>query len=587
MREIGRGDATIHMHILRLVCILALATACGPSSTRRRPSSRLPPVIAVVDADGKPVADALVTAHVGSALIPVVTVRSSADGSVVLSLPPRTTAVSAASKAGYAWLTDMSTAPRRIVLSNDCRVVKGRFVPPTDSSGERTLLHATLLAQSFATFTMAPDPRGEFSACVPQGEYVAVSRGDRISIPAGFRTSDDSELIVTSFSRKEIEKPAKIQTPPVSIAMLADAISDEVRVVGIGESNHGTSEFLALRGQLMFSLTKRTHPVVLMLEAGVGETFALDDFVLGKPVDVEAAVDALGYWMWNTREFISMLQEIRTYNASALPDAKIRVLGFDVQDTVAATDTLLASLTLSASEKAVLARLREDRGRAAAALLGDDRTLLSSVLERSQRQVPGPDLSAADTRVILAGLALQMRIEALRGDLLGSVRMRDLGMAVVIAAVLSLSPQSRVVALAHNSHLARESSMSVKTLGQHMAESLGRAYFPIGLYSLEGEAWAWNPGGTKREAVKLSPSPLHSLESAVARPNDVVIVPFTEAPRQLLRWLESPRFVREFGAQYSDTEADYTLRKLPLAFDAVVVVSRGSATTQVGASAQN
>jgi erythromycin esterase-like protein len=160
-------------------------------------------------------------------------------------------------------------------------------------------------------------------------------------------------------------------------------------------------------------------------------------------------------------------------------------------------------------------------------------------------------------------------------------------MAEMVTLTLKLSPASRVIALAHNGHVAREPTMTITTMGQHLGRGLGSEYFAVGLFSFSGEAWAWNPAGTVREANKLSPAPAFLLEDVVLDQDGdtAAFVPLTNAPPALATWLKTPRFVREFGAQSSGDDKDLLLRNIPQAFDGVIVVKTGTATTPLPALA--
>ena len=50
----------------------------------------------------------------------------------------------------------------------------------------------------------------------------------------------------------------------------------------------------------------------------------IDDYVLGADIDVAKAVSALRFWTTDVHEFLAFLANVRSYNAVAAPDVKVR-----------------------------------------------------------------------------------------------------------------------------------------------------------------------------------------------------------------------------------------------------------------------
>lgn len=81
------------------------------------------------------------------------------------------------------------------------------------------------------------------------------------------------------------------------------------------------------------------------------------------------------------------------------------------------------------------------------------------------------------------------------------------------------------------------------------------------------------------------PAPLHTLEATLTRssPDRTMFVHLKASPTALQAWMALPRYVREFGAQAGGDASDFVVRSIARAFDAVIVLPRGHATTPLPA----
>lgn len=112
------------------------------------------------------------------------------------------------------------------------------------------------------------------------------------------------------------------------------------RVLGLGESTHGTGEFFRLKHRLVERLVRREGFRVFALEANVLTAARLDAWVQGGPGTVEQAMAGL-FTVWHTEEVRDLLAGLREYNRTH-PGDPVRVAGFDMQDHRTPADTLRA-----------------------------------------------------------------------------------------------------------------------------------------------------------------------------------------------------------------------------------------------------
>ena len=105
----------------------------------------------------------------------------------------------------------------------------------------------------------------------------------------------------------------------------------QARIVALGESTHGTSEFFKLKHQVFKYLVDQLDFRVFALEDNVLACERVNQYVLGKlDVDTEEAMSQL-FAVWYTEEMKSLIRWIKERNI-AHPEDPVYFAGFDMQD---------------------------------------------------------------------------------------------------------------------------------------------------------------------------------------------------------------------------------------------------------------
>ncbi len=109
-----------------------------------------------------------------------------------------------------------------------------------------------------------------------------------------------------------------------------------VRLVGLGESTHGTREFFTLKHRLLEFLVAEMGVTTLLIEASYPASLAVNDYVVRGRGDPNEALSSLGFWMYDTEEMTSLIEWLREYNRRVPEAQKVSFLGFDFQHAGAA-----------------------------------------------------------------------------------------------------------------------------------------------------------------------------------------------------------------------------------------------------------
>jgi erythromycin esterase-like protein len=493
---------------------------------------------------------------------------SDRDGVYGVNLPAGTYVVTAASDSGWVMLAEASVGDKApdLFLRRECRQVRAAVSPDV---GDSVVAFTRLSEQSGDTFLGTPR-RGRLTICLPDAAFAVDTSGALRSTRIPLDTRESSTVRISAHLRSSVERAyAGAEIPRRNLASFATAAATGTTLVGIGEANHGSRAFLEVRLALSLELARSHGFNAILLEAGFGEVMALDDYVHGKDIDVARAVQELGYWMWDTEDFHAVLRALRSYNEAAAPDARVSLMGIDVQDSSAVVTAILKDerLPLSEHERRMIQPLAESRARGASKLSKDELERLLGLLD----EIQGGTRTHAQPTTPLAARALRYRVNAVTADLAESARVRDLGMADMAAEILRTGAATKAIIWAHNAHVGREAAYGIPMMGSHLASTLGDRYFPVALLAGNGEARAWDARGEIGVIPHQLPRlPAHYVEGALeAKAGDQPVFVLFDDSAAFTTWLAVPRYVREFGAAIEDQPR---LRDMLTAFRAVAFV---------------
>lgn len=283
-----------------------------------------------------------------------------------------------------------------------------------------------------------------------------------------------------------------------------DAIVGDARVVGLGESTHGTRDFFQLKHRLLAHLVESKGFRLFALEANQVAVRRANAWVLGGPGSVRDAMRGF-FTVWVTEEVAALLEWMRAYN-TAHPDAPVQIAGYDMQDQRTPVDSLAAFLgRRDAGFLPRFTNLTHDY-RAQGGFytpqvadgtrlrwLGEADTLLQETTRRGPQWLAASRTRAdsIDVEWALQGAALYRQAAFLNSVAYNPAR--DSLMAVNIGWLIErLHPGARVVVWAHDSHVSvggdpARSYNGGTQMGAVLRRLHGTGYRAFGLLAAAGE----------------------------------------------------------------------------------------------------
>ena len=406
-----------------------------------------------------PTTGSIVVATDLATLEEVAATRVNAQGAFTLDIFPKKGSLTVTNPRESQQVPRISDNTLEIQLSSDCEPLTGVIDLEGELPKNFDLIRFARIGNSVdAIFAAAVDKQRRFSACLPRAVY-------QIFLPPEFA---ERTIVATvpargvlhiraSTRRFATMPPSKsLEIHPTLRDAFVDTLPDYIQVLALGEANHGAGEFTMERARLMVALAQKRGFTTVLIELGFAETFALDSYVRGASSDINAAIEHTGYWIWNTEEFRSALDEFRNHNARADPGHQIRIIGFDMQKTAGALDFILETgADISPEEVALLGQLRDKNGAAWTKFSPDDKHTALRLLERLANGPRQRGVTSESTRRALCARSLLLRLNFLEAQgFWNREQARDHAMAQLVLEVLEAEAGSRATLWAHLNRIA-------------------------------------------------------------------------------------------------------------------------------------
>ncbi|MDD8026642.1 MAG: erythromycin esterase family protein [Acidobacteriota bacterium] len=348
------------------------------------------------------------------------------------------------------------------------------------------------------------------------------------------------------------------------LAFLETALAGR-RIVALGESSHGVSEFGTAKTRLVRYLHENLGYDVIAFESSLFECWAADREAAGRAAETTLR-DAL-FGVWHNRETLELFEYIRATKAT---DRPLILAGFDVQISSArgiAERPRMLREAIGRVDPAYAAEV-ERRDREFVARYDDPDWMTPNAasfrifyanlawwLNARAKALAAAHPEAPELPAVLRRTALSMDAFILEQARTGSARTnaREAGMAENAAALArEIYPDRKIILWGHNFHIGRspalESAASIATMGARLARVFGDAYYAAGLFAGRGEA-CWND----RTPYALTPLRDNSLEAVLSAAGAGALFLDLDgtAPSALASWTESLIPAKDWG--YWDT----------------------------------
>lgn len=256
-----------------------------------------------------------------------------------------------------------------------------------------------------------------------------------------------------------------------------DSVFENSRLIGLGESTHGTSEFTSIRGDLFKYLVENHQYSIFFLEADYNACSRVNRYIHGADDDAKEALLEVRLWPWLTQELVTFIEWMRTYNQNH--DNILEFVGCDMQLIVDDREELIRWFATDSNYQDFASRLPDlDFDENDSALLNSKKREWSEFSDDFSRSFP-------DEEPLLLATVSQWFEEATSKSYRGNFR--DSCMSQNMVHYLQSRPESKGIYFAHNGHVGKISNQfgsdqpTFKRAGHFLEAQLNNAYFAIAM----------------------------------------------------------------------------------------------------------
>ena len=382
---------------------------------------------------------------------------------------------------------------------------------------------------------------------------------------------------------------------------LKDILKD-VRVVGLGESTHGTSEFFKIKHRLLEFLVKEMNYTGFALEAPYFACQPINEYILSGKGDLYTALTGQGYVVWDTEEMVEMIKWMRDYNQNVSADKQVKFYGVDLGYQEIGRKEVLNYLQKVAPEM-------KDRTDSIFKILAEEElkwpTLKDSIYEKRMLQVYPvlqnllDDLtfnkntlvkksSSSEFEKVLQNLKvirqyILANTSALYPPFVDGTVIRSLSMAENLIYIMDQAgSESKIVVWEHNVHIAKYLRETIY-LGSQLRKKFGESYYAISLELNDGSYQSRTILPDKRlgdlKEIIIKPASESSWPRYLSNSNiGNMFLDFrgTSIPSNVRDWINSPQII--FSAGWVDSEGAYPELELGKSYDGMIFIQTTSPT---------
>lgn len=401
-----------------------------------------------------------------------------------------------------------------------------------------------------------------------------------------------------------------------SLASLVERVSG-ARIVLLGESTHGTSEFYRLRARITQALVAEHGFDFVAVEGDWPDAARVDDWVRGAPAPTTTfpftPFDRFPQWMWRNEEVRSFATWLRRRNEVLPWERRVAFHGLDLYSMYTSIGIVLRYLSEIDPAAAVRARKRygrlqpstrdeseellPPRERLDQAEDGVLVTLREMLARRLEYVAHGPAQFFDATQNARVVAAADRYYRAVYRGSAESWNLRDSHMFDTLRMLLAhYGPRSRGIVWAHNTHVGDARATEMKQRREHNIGQLTRQAFGddvrlVGFVTHHGTVAAADDWDEPMRVHAVRPGHPESYERVL---HGAKIPAFSLALREPVRAavrdeLLPGRLLRAIGVVYrpqTELASHYLEAVLPDQFDEVVFVDETHAVTPLAAIPQ-
>lgn len=342
------------------------------------------------------------------------------------------------------------------------------------------------------------------------------------------------------------------------------------RVVGLGETTHGTHEIFTMKHRLIKYLVEEKGFNIIAFESNKPETKLLNDYIQGGNGNPSELLKGLYFWTWNTKEILDLINWLRDYNSTK--DEKVQFLGIDLQYNNQSTKNLKGFSYSNPEIVNLLEQIETMYENTKRSKL--NYAELDTLIDALTKQIDAELASNLEVRNFEKSIREDLKIvyQSAHMDKTQSTVYRDENMALYVKDYLDEAVENKVIVWAHNMHISTDEFWK---MGNHLRKWLKSDYYAIGFSLSRGTYTAKDYQNKIRTNHYLKENPKNSIEYQFDKVNIPLFFISTIALKKD-KWFNKKRKFRDIGAALWGGE--FTKIKINQAYDGLIFIKESSSS---------
>lgn len=352
------------------------------------------------------------------------------------------------------------------------------------------------------------------------------------------------------------------------LIQLGKAIGNS-RVVGLGETTHGTHEIFTMKHRIIRYLIEEREFNIIAFESNKPETALINQYIQGGDGDPRQLLKGIYFWTWNTEEILDLINWIRAYNSTRSP--KVQFLGIDMQYNKLAVKNLKEYFSTTPDVLKLLLQIETMYKENKRSKLNYEQldALVASLTKKIDSQLSGMGSAEESIRI---REDLKIIAQSAQLDKTQSTVFRDECMANYVKDYVDLSGKNKVIVWGHNMHISKDDFWK---MGFHLKKHYRSDYYALGFALSSGTFTAKDYQNKIQTSHQLKENPKNSVEYKFAQLGIPLFFIDADAFKKD-KWFAKKRKFRDIGAAIWGNE--FIGMKLNDGYDGIVFISQSSAS---------
>lgn len=349
---------------------------------------------------------------------------------------------------------------------------------------------------------------------------------------------------------------------------ILDKLIGNSKIVGLGESTHGSSEIYQIKDRISRYLISNFSFNLFALEANQPESFLINDYISENKSDPKTILAGMYFWIWQTQETLTFIEWLKQYNDNNNPNVIFD--GFDMQYASGALlqiKNIYSNHQIPLNDIDDLQEILKQENRGTRSYSAKSQKLIGEYISKIKESSITFKTVAEKERFLQNIKIIEQKIQ------ISSMVIRDQFMADNIIWMMKNNLNPKLIVSAHNYHISKLNS---ERMGYYIYEKFKNDYVNFGFAFYKGTY----TGSTDRKIKSLvaQTAPPGSLEYYLNSLNiPIFIVDLKSIKKEnslLAKWLLKNIPMRKTGSGTENNEFKST--SIVNSFDYLIFINEST-----------